>query len=365
MFRKVIQRGIHYVIILGLTFSLLETLSRILLPVKARLYGQYSQDFLRKPYPYIMFKGQPLAAFANGERLNKFGYRGKSPDLPKEAGEFRIFVIGGSTVFFGEPTISDLLEKEFHKAGNTQVQCYNFGVVSSVSTQDLVRVLLELVDFKPNLIVMYNGGNDIFSPLFIDPRPGYPYNFIVYENNPLLKTELSDYPLIPLLAFGSNVIRILKPSYFLDKFVPMEKTKTEAGFLTEKWREKIIITYFQNMMKAAKISRNYGAEFYVFFQPSAYYKKSYTATEAKNLRMNENPDLFKDSVAFAKDMQNRVRTVFQQKPSDLNFVDLSDIFLNDPNDVFKDTLHIYEGKNMAIAKAIYQSLKSAMPQETP
>ena len=367
MFRKVIRYGIYSVITLSLVFLLLERLSRILLPVTAKLYGQYSKDALRKPYPYIMFKGQPLAAYEKGERLNELGYRGKSPDHPKEAEEFRVFVIRGSTVFFGDSPISDLLEEKFHKDGKTQVQCYNFGVVSSVSTQELVRMLLELIDFDPDLIVMYNGGNDIFSPLFIDPRPGYPYNFIVYENNPLLKADLSEYPLIPLIAFGSNIMRILKPSYFLDRFVNMKEAKKEAGFLTEEWKEKVVNIYFHNMVKAAKISRDYGAQFYVFFQPSAYNKKSYTSTETQNLRMNQKEyrDSFKDATQFAKEMQNRVRAVFRQSPPDLNFIDLSDIFFEDPQDVFKDTLHIYEDKNTVIAEALYQTLKNTVPQSSP
>jgi len=354
-------KRILYIATAGLAvFFLTEASSRIWLPVKARLYGQYLKDAVRKPYPYVMFKGEPSAVYAPGETLNALGYRGAAPVVPKPPGEYRIFVVGGSTVFFGEPPISDLLEQQFHQTGHPHVRCYNFGVVSSVSTQDLVRTLLELVDRDPDLIVMYNGGNDIFSPLFIDPRPGYPYNFIVYENNPLLKADLKEYPLVALTAFGSNLMRILNPGYFLDRFVPMEETRKKTGFLNDDWKSEIIRIYYANMVKAARLAASHGTQLFVFFQPSAYYKKTYTAEERANLHIDRQPEPYQFADEFADEMRERTRAVFQNAPPNLQFIDLSDTFLDDTESVFKDSLHIYQEKQPDVAEAIYHSLKDSV-----
>ena len=49
------------------------------------------------------------------------------------------------------------------------MEVYNFGAASSGSGQGLARILYEVVDLDPNLIIMYNGANDFEHPFFGDP----------------------------------------------------------------------------------------------------------------------------------------------------------------------------------------------------
>lgn len=93
-----------------------------------------------------------------------------APQMPKTREEYRVFFLGGSTVYVGKPPIADLVQRLFHEHGIKNVKVYNFGVVSSVSGMELARIVFELSDLAPDLIVMYNGGNDILQPWSWDRR---------------------------------------------------------------------------------------------------------------------------------------------------------------------------------------------------
>lgn len=348
-----------------LALILFEFLSRSFLPIEARLYGQYNKDVVRQPKPYVMFGGSPGGVY-EGETLNSLGYRGSLPDMPKPAGEYRILLLGGSTVFEGAPTMATLLEKAFAQGERTDVRCYNFGVVSSVSGQDLARLVFEAVDYDPDLLIMFNGGNDLFSPLVLDPRPGYPFNFLLYENNPLLYNDIAEYPTLTLLAFGSNLMRILAPAYFKERLVRLNRLREEVGFLSATWKEAVVRIYVNHLGKAHHISRAFGAEFIAIFQPAIYFKEVLAEEEQARFQHN-NPALYREFTStkdYALSMRAGVLKTIQmiQGKQDLKFVDLSDLFKNNPQDVFKDYIHVYQEYNNDIVKAMYQALQDNFPQ---
>lgn len=310
---------------------------------------ELSTGAYRKPKPYVMFGGSPNAEYNPGERLNNLGYRGKVPLPAKAPGEFRIFLLGGSTVFFGEPPIAVLLEAEFSKNGHKNVNVYNFGVLSSVSGMELARILFEISDFKPDLIVMYGGGNDLTQPPYWDPRPGYPFNFMAFENNPLIESEVNKYPTLAMLAYGSNLFRHLFPSYFVNTFVPLKRLRVESHWGAKEWEDKMASVYVDNLIKADKVSRTFGANFIAFFQPLVYYKK--------NLSKEEEP-LTGSEMKDYEYMREHVRTLIgkNSSKSSLAFVDISDIFAGTRDTVFIDRIHIVQDHYNDVAKMLYKHI---------
>ena len=88
--------------------------------------------------PYVM------AALKPGSGRNRLGYYGDLPVIPKPKGNYYIFLLGGSALLNGEPPFPKLLEKEFLYRGFGQVKIFNWGVSSSNTTQDLIRILLDV-----------------------------------------------------------------------------------------------------------------------------------------------------------------------------------------------------------------------------
>lgn len=338
------------------TFIILDYSSRWFLPKSSSVIGRDlgipETEVFRKPKPYVMFGGAPNAPLTGGEKLSKLGYRGKEPLPVKSPGEYRIFLLGGSTVLFGNPTLAILLEEQFRKNGFTHVSVYNFGVICSVSGMELARILFECADLQPDYIIMYGGGNDIFQPAHYDPRPGVPFNFMVYENNPLLGSDVSNYPTLLMLANGSNLCRYLFPSLFLNKLVPLQQLREAAGWGSKEWGESIALQYVNNVSKASTVSRAFGARFTAFFQPLVHFKHSLTNEEAAwGGDISENYIYMRDLVRGAAGKNRQV-----------DFVDISNIFENTKEKVFTDQIHITQEHFQTVANEIFKYSSRYVPK---
>jgi len=318
---------------------------------RAKIERKFPVEVTRHPKPYVMFGGIGHSAMSSGEKLNDLGYRGRSPSGPKPAGEFRVFMLGGSTVFGGEPPIAALLEQLFRKKGNDNVRVYNFGVVSSVSGMELARVLFEIADLGPDLVIMYNGSNDIMLPLTRDPRPGYPFNFIVYENNPLLESDIRAYPGFSLLLYGSNIARYYVSSYFMDRFLPMEQEMERAGWNSDGWKRALAHKYVGNMLKGKKVANAFGARFIGFFQPVVYYKDPLSPEEQTHGFRPERK-------GHAIDVRELVRKEIEllDREDKVAVIDLSDVFDNKPQQLFTDNTHIKQQGKDIVAAAMYEHI---------
>lgn len=315
---------------------------------RSKIEKKFGVQTIRQPKPYIMFGGVENGRLDTNDTLNNLGYRGKAPSDTKAVGDYRVFMLGGSTVFNGEPPISVLLEEKFRREGKDNVEVYNFGVVSSTSGMELARILFEISDLQPDLIIMYNGGNDMLSPRSYDPRPGYPYNFIVYENNPLLENDVRSYPSFSLLLYGSNLARYFLPKYFMKKFVPLVREREKVDYGSDQWKDEIAETYVANMVKADKISATFGAEFLAFFQPMVYYKDQLSERE-KLLVKEEDKDYYID---MRKRIMARIESLTED-PTPV-IIGLSDIYDEIEEVVFLvDCIHTKQESKIVAAEAIY------------
>ncbi len=323
-------------LVVGIVF--LDWFSTFFIDSRSPFERMFPVEQTRHPEPFIMFKGTP------GGGHNELGYRGKSPAQVRP-GSYRVFILGGSTVYDGEPPIAELLEKRFHEAGMKSVEVFNFGVVSSNSGMELARVVHEILDCRPDYVIFYNGGNDLISPLGWDPRPGYPFNFMAYEKNPLMETR-RQYSLAKSIALGSNLFRIAAARYpFLSEWLlGQEKLRGETGFETPPWKEKIAAAYLGNAMKAQTTLLGADARFAVFFQPLIYYKD--------HLGAKEKPLCAEQGRAYYEEMREKVRSMRQERFPTLNFIDVSDIYDTQRSDVFTDIIHTTQEGRMAMAGTI-------------
>ncbi|MFB0533941.1 MAG: hypothetical protein ACETWR_03050 [Anaerolineae bacterium] len=328
-----------------LTFLILDFVSLWFISSRAPIERKFPVEAVRRPKPYTMFGGE-----ANTGDLNSLGYRGKVPLIPKATDEFRVFMLGGSTVFMGNPPIAVLLEEEFKRNGFQNVKVYNFGVVSSVSGIELSQIVFEISELEPDLVVMYNGGNDILHPWSWDPRPGYPFNFIAYESNPLLESDVRSYPSVALFAYGSNIFRYLFPSYFIKKFVPLEQLREETRWKSEEWKAEIARIYVENLVKADKISSSFGAEFIAFFQPLIYFKSP--------LSVEEEQLIDSDEKNYAIDIQKRILSEIEEvkTSSSVKIIDLSTIYEGTSQQVFTDSIHTRQQSRIVVAQEMYRQI---------
>lgn len=337
--------GRVFLIILSVSIALFvcEAISRKFFIARTAIEIKFPAEHYRYPRPYSMFAGEPGSKY-----INALGYTGEIPAMPKPKGEYRIFFLGGSTVVSGDPSLPKLVQNILKQKGFLNIKIYNFGIPSSVSGQELARLVFELPDLAPDMIVVYNGGNDIMHPLSWDPRPGYPFNFIVYENHPLITKKLNNYPAAALFAYGSNLMRYFFQDYFMKKFIPLDEARKECNYMSPGWKDKIAEIYVNNIIKAGKISKAFGIEFIAFFQPLLHAKdpEKFSEEEQKLFRSEDNDRFYREvlelTVGKIKSAVNKHNT---------EFIDLSGIYKNNSAWIFTDPIHTrQDAKNLPAQK---------------
>lgn len=313
--------------------------------------------FFRYVYPWtVPFNDRIAVRYASPYTMfSRFEYGSREPSKARD--EFRIFMLGGSTVEYGNPPLPVYVEQELKRRGFKNVRVLNYGVISQNSSQELAHLVFHVLDSQPDMVVIYDGGNDIMDPLLYDPRPGYPFNFLAYENNVLFQ-ETGDYPWSALLAYGSQMMRHLFRSYFFEKFGHFSSLRLTAEHGSFAWSEKVAGIYAGNLAKAGQICRAYNVEYVAFFQPIIFYKRNAVSETEKNILKGWPRDEANIVRPYTHDVRVRILKKVKEEQNRLpfDFYDLSGIFYDSGKAVFTDYIHINAVSNKKIALAICDRL---------
>ena len=327
-------------------------------------------------HPYYMFTGAPDSSGRmvpqqggatdadNIYRLNSLGFRiERALVKSKPEGELRIFVLGGSTVFNGAPlarTIPGQLESELLHHGFSGAKVYNFGFVSAVSGQELALLTHLLVDYAPDVVISYGGGNDMHSPYQYDPRPGYPFDFVTLQiGTQALAGSLDLRSALASQLFRSRVIALIFAPRVQEIRLPMSALRTAAGYRTPEWEHAIIDAYSNNLHRMCRLGRAFNFKFYAVLQPLIFQKSPRSDTETK-LKFGD-----ADFASYMQRQHDRAAVAFRRLQADdgvdgaCRFVDLSQIFANDPRSLFWDFIHVNNDGNATIASAIGTDLANS------
>ena len=187
-------------------------------------------NLVRKPYPYLMFKGAP-----NKLDHNELGFRISEPI---NRSTINIAFWGGSTGYSGNPPIINLLTNKLNK--NTEKVKYspiNFSVISSNHNQHLHSLVENSNTYPIDLVIFYGGYNETLQTSFYDPRPGYPYNF--YKRNELSPEKM-------LIAKHFVLFKVF------EKFFPSDSKKK---VWSKEWSKEIVNNYSDTINKARQMSQ--------------------------------------------------------------------------------------------------------------
>jgi len=113
-----------------------------------------------KPHHYYGLEINPEQKL-NGVRVNNsYGLRGGEFPQEKEKGEFRIACLGGSTTQDDYPFMLEKALQQMYPA--RKIRVINGGVGTYTSAETLIAYLFKISYLHPDLIVDYEGVNDIF-----------------------------------------------------------------------------------------------------------------------------------------------------------------------------------------------------------
>ena len=301
------------------------------------------------PHPYSMTGGTLDPELRRRAQLNLLGFPGPAPVLPKPDDEFRILMIGGSTVALGNPPLPQLLESRFQDSGLKKVRCYNFGVQTSMLRGDISRWLFDAQKFMPNLVIFYGLGNDIILPFQGDHRPGFSFNFPLYENNPLylLGTEKSDSKSwFFQFLYQSTTLRILFGEVLTEALLPIADNST--SWPSMEWTEEIHQQILEDLKTLDGVMSSENARALVVLQPLVYFKSTLTTQES----FWNFPELGN----HARELRQKLRDRFGLPMKKLELLDLSSAFDQYPEEAFVDGIHLNQKANEQMATLLHQAV---------
>lgn len=231
----------------------------------ARAYAPFFTEHL---HPQYLFFFPPTAAerTAMGNAVCSIDSRGFREPGPGHAGSRKLaFLVGGSVAFglfasSNETTITSHLNRL-----QDEYFFVNAGVPGFNSTQELVRLTLELVDDAPALVVAFNGWNDLTlarEPEWVERRfaPGVPEGFPTLQR----MVEAAQAPwrhLIPNDLFYELSLRLHRDRGGQDP--PGRSADADAAI------DRAAERYAVNQQRMAAVARSVGARFISVFQPLA------------------------------------------------------------------------------------------------
>ena len=108
-----------------------------------------------------------LVPFVEKSNINSLGFRGSEFSEIKSPDTYRIFMVGGSTMFGSgassdETTIPGILQKLFDSDNSVQkIEVINAGINGANSNTELNLIADKLLWYEPDLVIAYDGLNDL------------------------------------------------------------------------------------------------------------------------------------------------------------------------------------------------------------
>lgn len=235
--------------------------------------------------------------------------------------DFKIVILGGSTTDANSYQIKTWVDFLFEKCVSYEVTIFNGGIAGYTSTQELIKLLRDVILLKPNMVIVYDGENDA--------EHNYshkPYDFSYLEKVFRVATGQSSD-----LSFSKDNLRIDHRDSF------------------DIWINNIEIMY--------TIARMKGIRFFSFLQPMLCSKKEayLTLREKSIIRCTT-----LSNVDYAWDASRYRSLVKERRIEEMHsyIFDLSDIF--DEKDVYIDHCHVFEEGNQIIADKIWEKVKDCI-----
>ena len=132
------------------------------------LFGHSSKDLLCKNIDLTFIDESSYVNKVSA--LNSHGFRGVEFSAEKPSNTYRIFLIGGSTIFGEHVGESDTKAAHLQKLFADQnldfnIEVINAGVASAWSKTEVIMVKEKIINYEPDLLIIFDGWNDVTGEL--------------------------------------------------------------------------------------------------------------------------------------------------------------------------------------------------------
>lgn len=364
-------------VLIGLFFILI-----IFLPVEFFLRHKF-KNYESNSYQYTIDNFHPFlqAQLEKDDNIhvNSYGFRNDEISLKKPSNTFRIVIIGGSTVLNREvpfeKNAARLLELSLQKKyPDKKIEVINAGKDGYNSEHSLIQYLFNIKDFSPDLIIMWQGVNDLY--LSCTPSANEYGNFkrdYSHAFGAVTRMVLEYFRPKPLIS-GKSVafdflMKNLSDNLYSDIVKSIKKRTEEkkadsfrkggSGYITID-NFPSIRTYERNLVSMIKVVRDDKVPIILGNQANLY-KNSVNLEESKRLIF---PNLVcqKDgkyySMGSIKKGMEEINEITKRvaNENDVSFIDLDSQIPKNLN-YFLDSVHYTEKGNALIAEILFKYIQ--------
>jgi lysophospholipase L1-like esterase len=278
--------------------------------------------------------------------INSDGFRGQEIIKSNNDGKYRIMILGGSTAYgvyasSDSTTISGYLQSFFTKNGY-DVEVINAGVNGANSLDETFIVKNKIIDYEPDMIIAYDGWNDLWSPIKPDIQKISLYDILSNKF-----TFVSSYTKIDELHFFLN--RVITKNIYGDRGSPSESVNHQdspikASLWEKRWSEICLQRQENDFLVVIILQPLLGSG-----------NKTLTSWEDTNKHSLEHQSIIPSYSLMKSSLQN------MHQICDLT-IDLTNVFDERNETIFIDNGHVGDLGNSIIAEKIYEKILPAVLQ---
>ena len=351
--------------------------------------------FYNELYPYVMFRPPASSVFeapphemSRGRTpvkhyTNADGLRIEAPDyeLPKRkpAGQLRVAVLGSSAIQLGstyETTLPGALRARLRERyPGRDIEVINAGIQSCVSRQSMAHFLFAVADYEPDVVILYDGVNDLGLPLTYDARSNFPYNFqTMVEAWDAYRSAAQD-PLWRLLLNRSRVYAAWRArsgdeegnttvnTVALGLNRPPNSMSAKEVLAAPDYVRDHVAAYLSNWRQLLRLSEAYGYEPICVLQPTGGFEIDYAVPIMEETFGMDRDTALEWIEAFAMIYAEADRQIalLRDEHPDRVILNLSR-YLTPAPEHFWDTVHVYDDVNSKLAARILEDAGPVIDQ---
>lgn len=320
--------------------------------VDAETLSEYNY-FSKRAYCYdsnnIAYENQPVLTIIPNQHfttvnINNEGFRGAEINVSKTNSDYRIFIIGGSTVFGfyddDNQTIPYKLNEKFKEKFNN-IEVINAGISSLTSFEELYHFKEKLIQLEPNLVIIYDGWNNVHYKTTNEPE------ILNTDANELQLKDFQKYLRTPVVLYRY----VLLPIINLDLFSNLDTKDTpiinKSDFYDQQISNSVASLWYKHMNEFCQISKEKQIQSVVILQPTLW-------QGTKPLTDYERSNYVKD-IYFEKTFELLI-----QKSKNLNncsmVLDFTKVFIDVNDGIYLDDGHLNHLGDQIIAEKIYEKI---------
>lgn len=276
--------------------------------------------------------------------INDLGFRGDEFKSKKSDNAIRIFVVGGSTVLDlrspDDKTLTIFLQQNYQSLNiSKNIEVINAGNNDFESTQELTLIKNKILKYSPDMIIVYDGINDVYHPL------NWSQDLNISKNQ---KETL----IYPLKNFHANYLPFYKTVDFFYSLSNIKSPFTKYQFDDSKIQEKVQ-KWKQNLLNICKLGEEYNFKTVVVLQPLL-------GTGNREL-----PTLEKEIFTYYE--HNKIVPAYEMFAEQLDsmkneceVLDFRNVFDNVTDNIYFDGQHVSFEANSIIASKLFNETKNSI-----